>query len=249
LRNVEGFKSISIVERSTNLGLARSIIGGVGDLFKHHDRLIVLEDDIVTSMDYLAFINEALEHYESEARVFSVTGFNFPIPIDPSYPFDAYFSYRCNSWGWATWRNRWQKVDWDVKEYAVFQSDRSARRKFNRGGNDLSEMLDHQMQGKIDSWAIRWCFAHSRHDAFCLFPVQSRVENIGFDGSGVHCGPTNRFAVELDVRDVKAIVRFPREVAPDRRIQDAFYRFNSRGPKVALKSFLKRCGQRLIHPD
>ncbi|HEY2380151.1 MAG TPA: sugar transferase [Terriglobia bacterium] len=239
LARIDGFKSVNVVERSANLGLARSVITGVSSLFERYERLVVLEDDIVTAPDYLAFINEALAAYETESRVFSVTGFNFPIAIDPSYPFDAYFSYRCNSWGWATWRDRWRMVDWDVQDYPVFKSDVQARRQFNRGGNDLANMLDLQFQGKIDSWAIRWCYAHYQNNAFCVFPVQSRVRNIGFDGTGVHCGVTDRLSVEIGNSLSGAAVRFPREIRPDPRIVRAFYRFNSIRLRWRLKSFLK----------
>jgi hypothetical protein len=240
LKTIEGFKSLRVVERATNLGLAGSVIGGVNDLFERYERLVVLEDDIVTSPDFLSYINEALDTYVAEARVFSVTGFNFPIAIDPAYAFDAYFSYRCNSWGWATWRDRWNMVDWDLKDYPAFKSNYAARRKFNRGGNDLADMLDQQVQGEIDSWAIRWCYAHSQNNAFCVFPVQSRVRNIGFDGTGVHCHPTERFGVEIHGNTDRARLRFPLEVKPDPQIQRAFYRLNSMGLKGTVKSLLKR---------
>jgi hypothetical protein len=240
LKTVEGFKSVNVVERPTNFGLARSVITGVSDLFERYERLVVLEDDIVTAPDYLAFASEALAAYATEKRVFSVTGYNFPLRIDPSYAFDAYFSYRCNSWGWATWRDRWNAVDWELKDYPDFKTNQAARRQFNRGGNDLSGMLDLQVQGKIDSWAIRWCYAHHLNNAFCVFPVQSRIQNIGFDGTGVHCEPDPRFSAGIQSNRSSGPLRFPHEVKPDPQILRAFYKLNSNSLQKRIRSALKR---------
>jgi hypothetical protein len=239
LKDVHGFKSFRVMERETNLGLARSIISGVSGLLEQYGRVIVLEDDVLTAPDFLAFINEALKTYALEKRVFSVTGLNFPIAIDPSYPFDAYVSYRCSSWGWATWQDRWQLVDWNVKDYKDFRTDYAARRAFNRGGNDLAEMLDCQLQGKLDSWAVRWCYAHYKNDAFCIYAVRSRVKNIGFDGTGVHCQLTDRFSVELSA-EASAALRFPLNIQPDPKIAREFHRLHSVGWKRQLKFFVKR---------
>ena len=101
------------------------------------------------------------------------------------------------SWSWATWVNRWNNVDWSIKDYNEFKNDRKAQKLFNRGGDDLTNMLQLQVEGKIDSWAIRWCYAHFINNAYCVYPVKSLVDNIGHDGTGVNCGKTNKFFIKI----------------------------------------------------
>jgi O-antigen/teichoic acid export membrane protein len=187
VHHIEGFRSVKIIERERNAGLAQSVISGVSEIFREYDRQIVLEDDLLTAPDFLTFMNKALEHYEKEPRVFSASGFNHAITMPTEYECDAVFSHRSCSWGWGTWKSRWERVDWEVSDYREFRANKSRQELLNRGGGDLSYMLDLQMAGTIDSWAIRWAYAHSKHDAVALVSTDSKVYNIGFDGSGVHC--------------------------------------------------------------
>jgi hypothetical protein len=141
----------------------------------------------LSSPDFLTFMNFALDRYQGNPQVFSVSGFNFAVAAKNGHPYDAFFSYRSSSWGWGTWKDRWEKADWNVSDYPSFRIDQDRRRLFNRGGQDLSGMLDLNMAGKLDSWAIRWAYAHYKHNSLALLSTHSRVYNIGFDGSGVHC--------------------------------------------------------------
>jgi O-antigen/teichoic acid export membrane protein len=187
IHRIGGFQSITIIERERNAGLAQSVIGGVSEIFRKYERQIVLEDDLLTAPDFLTFMNKVLEHYEQELRIFSVSGFNHAVTMPDGYEYDGVFSHRSCSWGWGTWKSRWEQVDWEVSDYREFRANKGQQELLNRGGGDLSYMLDLQMSGAIDSWAIRWAYAHFKHDAVALASRDSKVYNIGFDGSGVHC--------------------------------------------------------------
>lgn len=178
LKTIKGFKKIYIIESPVNKGLANSIIEGVSQIFEKYDKVIVLEDDLVTSYNFLSFMNQALKFYEHR-DVFSIAGFSFPIVgLDSS---SVYFTKRASSWGWATWKNRWEKIDWQVKDFSGTMGSTRQRREFNKMGSDLSGMLEKQMQGKIDSWAIRWCYHQFRQQLYTVYPALSKVCNIGFD--------------------------------------------------------------------
>jgi hypothetical protein len=136
-------------------------------------------------------MNDALDFYQHNQKIFSVTGYNYPptlMKIPGKYKNDIYFSPRNGSQGWASWKNRWDLVDWTVKDYNEFIKNKKFQKQFNFGGDDLTEMLKSQMEGKIDSWSIRWCYAHYKNNALCVYPVISFITNIGYDGSGTHCG-------------------------------------------------------------
>ncbi|EJQ64902.1 glycosyltransferase [Bacillus mycoides] len=192
------FKSFTITKSEANKGLAKSVIHGVSEIIGKYGKVIVLEDDLITAPDFLTYMNDALDYYCNLDKVWSISGYNIPIAFPKDYKSEIYYSYRGCSWGWATWKNRWDQVDWDVKDYAEFKSSRHLKNRFNRGGRDMANMLDSQMEGIIDSWAIRWCYTQSKRNLLTVYPVKSRVKNIGLDGSGTHSGITSHYNVEID---------------------------------------------------
>ena len=193
----EYFKDVEIIKAIKNKGLANSVIDGVTEIIDKYDSVIVIEDDLVSSKDFLTYMNNALNYYKYYQSIWSISGYNIPINIPSDYKHDVYLSYRGCSWGWATWKDRWNRVDWAVSDYNEFKSNRKARNNFNRGGRDMADMLDLQMEGKIDSWAIRWCYAQYKLNMYTIYPVNSRIKNIGLDGSGTHSGITTRYDVNF----------------------------------------------------
>jgi len=198
IRTIEGFKSLTIIERERNFGLANNVISGVTEVFENYNCVIVLEDDVITAPSYLTFMNKALDFYQANKSIFSVSGYPYPIKIQSSYKKDVFISYRASSWGWGTWKDIWDKVDWEVKDFNSFIKDKTAQKLFNRAGEDVTPMLKAQIWGEIDSWAIRWTYAHFRHNAYCLLPVKPLSKNIGTDSSGTHSNTTKKFNVILD---------------------------------------------------
>ena len=190
-RKTAPFAKLTITYAAEHKGLANSVIAGVTQVIDAYGRVIVLEDDIVTAPAFLAYMNKALEVYEKEQTIWSVSGYTLPLPALEQYPQDVYKFYRCCSWGWATWKDRWDRNDWSVGDYSVFRKSLRRRYRFNKGGNDLAFMLDRQMLGRIDSWATRWGYMESRLGMFTIYPAKSLVENKGCDGSGTHFASTS----------------------------------------------------------
>lgn len=206
IKGITGFSKIEIILREKNLGLANSVISGVNEVFQFSDRLIVLEDDIVTSPSFLNFMNESLNFYHTNKNIFSISGYTYPINFIKKYSGDVFISYRPSSWGWATWSDRWYKAKWHENAFNLFLNDKSLQEKFNRAGDDLTPMLFNQIKGRIDSWAIRWAYAHFINDAYCLFPKVSLCRNIGMDSSGTHSSATNKYDVVLDESDRRFVL-------------------------------------------
>ena len=186
LQNNHGFNSIDIRYSQENFGLARSIINGVSNVIERFGKVIVLEDDLITSTDFIEYMNEALKFYEDDKRIWSISGYTFNIKIPKSYNHDVFFTRRLCSWGWATWKDRWNLIDWEVSDFESFNGNKRYKKSFNMGGRDLSNMLKAQMEGEIDSWAIRSCYSQFKHNMYTVYPVKSKVKNIGFSGSGTH---------------------------------------------------------------
>ncbi len=199
LSGLKGFKEINIIEREKNCGLAKNVISGVTEVLESFEKVIVLEDDLVFTPNFLKYMNEALDLYEKNPAIYSVTGFSIPIQIPKNYPHSVYLSLRPASWSWATWKTKWLQADWQLLDFELFMQNKKAIAEFNLGGDDLYPMLLKQYRGTIDSWAIRWAYTHYLKKTYCVYPTQSLVRNIGNDGSGTHVSKReeNKYSVEL----------------------------------------------------
>ena len=186
IRVIDGFKEVIIVEREKNWGLARNIIDGVTERVNQYGQVIVLEDDLVTSPYFLQFMNDALATYRDEPRVGHIYACDYT--QDRNLP-DTYLIKWTGSWGWATWDRAWKHFNPDGK----FLLDELRRRKLTHtfdfnGTYRYTRMLQQQVEGKNNSWAIRWNTSLFLNDILSLNVGKSLVRNIGLDGSGTHCG-------------------------------------------------------------
>lgn len=229
-----GFAALRVVERERNYGLANSIIGGVSDILTRHDSVIVLEDDIEAAPNFLHYMNLALERYRNDAGIFSISSFRLPITISPPPVAQVCLIPRCVSGAWGTWRDRWERVDWDVLDRDLLR-DRKVRAAFDVGGSDLSDMLERQLEGKLDSWAIRFNWAHFRSGAGSIMPILSKTRNFGFDGTGINSGCSTRFDVVLD--DGRDEIRFPDLLVYDERILIALRRLYDKSVRRRFKRY------------
>ena len=237
-----GFKSLSIIKRKENLGLAGNVISGVSEIIERYGRVIVLEDDLIVTADFLDFMNEALDFYEGDEDIWSVTGFSEPIGDFTGYGHDVYYSYRGSSYGWGTWSDRWESVDWDIKGYDKVMSDKILRKNFERGGRDLTRILKDQRMGLVDSWAIRWCLSQSLQNKYTVYPVRSFIFNSGYDGSGTNAPKPEKMNSNPHIYGEEVRLE---HLAPDERICKDFYRYYSSFTKRALRN-LNAAGMRRI---
>lgn len=181
------FHSVKISENKCNKGLARSIIDGVTEVLREYDSVIVLEDDLIVSNDYLRYMNEALKYYRNDPQIGAVTGFSYKLKSLRKYKKDIYIARTGNCWGWGTWKGIWNQVDWEVVDYERFRNDKVSRMKFDTIQHGISTMLDSQMEGKIDSWAVRWDYHFWKNSLLTVYPTKSRIRHEGYDEGATHC--------------------------------------------------------------
>ncbi|WP_028297187.1 glycosyltransferase [Olivibacter sitiensis] len=205
VRHIEGFRSVKLITRDTHMGLANSIIDGISGLVNEYGKIIVLEDDLLTSPYTLQYFNEALERYIQEERVMQIAAYNFPLTQTDKLP-ESFFMRSTNSWGWATWKRAWDKFNPDIESlYQKFNKEKKARFTFNGSMNYWKQLMDFK-KGKNDSWAIRWHASVFLNDGLVLYPRESLIENIGHDGSGVHSIIEDTYRVSMAN---KPIISFP----------------------------------------
>ena len=195
IKTVTGFNSVKIVERSSNLGLAANIIDGVTQVVNEYGRVIVLEDDHVTSPYFLQYMNEGLEKYEDNEKVASIHGYVYPSKSELPYLF---FIKGADCWGWATWKRAWDKFNPDGKYLLEQLKKQKLIKQFDFDFSyPFTRMLENQIQGKNQSWAIRWCASAYINDMYTLYPGKSMVSLIGNDGLGTHGSTSDAYEAIL----------------------------------------------------
>ncbi len=188
ISKIQGFKSISLIIKKQNMGLADSIIDGVSMLAHRYGKVIVLEDDLVTSPYFLHYMNEALSIYENDDRVMHIAGY-IP-PINTKDLPETFFLRQSSCWGWATWERAWKFFSRDGNRFIQTFRPEDIRRFNLDGAYDYWSQLLANEEGKLKTWAVYWYATVFSRSGLCLHPRESLVENIGFDGSGENCGIT-----------------------------------------------------------
>ncbi len=218
--SVSGFQSVELVVQSTNQGVARSIIGGVSDLAARFGKVIVLEDDLLPSRNFLRYMNAALDLYKDTEEVISIHGYSYPVsgPLP-----DTFFLRGADCWGWATWKRGWDLFEPDGRRLLAELESRNLTREFDFDESyPYTQMLRDCLQGKNDSWAIRWYAAAFLRGKLTLYPGSSQIQNIGTDGSGYHVGVTNAFEHGVWGKPVDVAPIPPQESLAERRVFAAY---------------------------
>ncbi|RDU59115.1 sugar transferase [Helicobacter marmotae] len=203
------FANITLIERKTNLGLADSITQGVSEVMSTHKQAIILEDDIIVSPVFLDFLNDALQRYKDMKNVWSISAWSYP--IDTKDLGDCYFWRLPHCWGWASWADRWAHYKRDIAWVeANFTKDDIDYINLGGSARYFEHFLDNA-KGNIKTWAIFNYLLAYKHHALSLCPATSYVKQIGFDGSGVHCGAEGEVFNAKDI-NTKFPISYPSEV-------------------------------------
>jgi len=237
LHSVKGFKSIKINESSINLGLARSVIGGVTSVFESYESAIILEDDLLVSENFLCFMNAALDRYSKNENVISIHGYVYP--IHDALP-NNFFLRGADCWGWATWRRGWNLFNPNAKELLNRISTNNLQNKFDFNGTfNYSGMLKSQVMGQIDSWAILWYTSAFLENRLTLYPGYSLIKNIGNDGSGTHGESSARYNIDLSNSKYIGLEDIPVVESAEARISfESFFRSLNANKAKKIHNFI-----------
>jgi hypothetical protein len=177
------FRTKKVIRSDYNKGLANSVIDGVTEIINKFGKVIVLEDDLIVNKNFLRVMNNMLDFYEQDEKIWSISGYSFPIDTS-SIIVDWYAVKRASSWGWASWHNRWNKIEWDMN--ALLTKNAQKLKSLYREIPDSKMMIYNYKKGFIDSWALRWTLNQYFLDKISLSPKYSLLRNNGFDSSGTH---------------------------------------------------------------
>jgi GT2 family glycosyltransferase len=245
IKNADGFKSVTVIERIENLGLANSIISGVNQLVNEYGKIIVFEDDLLTSPYTLDYFNTALERYKNEDKVMHIGAYMYPLKEAGTLS-ETFFYRAASSWGWATWDRAWQYFEPDVDEL-IAQFDEKKIAQFSiEGYMNFWKQIREFKAGKNNSWAIRWYASIFLKGGLTLNPAKSLIDNIGHDGSGTHSNNESMYKVQISEQTVNW---FPSEISENVDAYNAIkhflkYRKGSLWQR-AVRWYLKQIRQKL----
>lgn len=195
IKEVTGFKSVKVIERIENMGLASSIISGVTQLVNEYGNIIVFEDDLLSSPYTLQYFNEALSRYADEEKVMNISAYMYNLK-GANLP-ETFFFRAISSWGWATWARAWNNFEPDIdKLLNQFDADKKHRFTIDNTMNFWRQVREFKA-GKNNSWAIRWYASIFLNGGLSLNPSHSLINNIGHDGTGVHSNIEDTYTVRV----------------------------------------------------
>ena len=201
LASLNGFKKLTIIDRHTNFGLAKNIISGLNYIFSKYKKAIIIEDDLLLSPFFLEFMNNNLNIYENSEKVASIHGYSYPVLNKNNKDF---FLRGADCWGWGTWSNVWKNFNENGSYLLKKIKEQNLVRDFDYNNKaKFSKMLSDQVNGTIDSWAIRWHASIYLKDMLTLYPKKSYVYNIGNDNSGTNALSTEIFDVSINIEKPK----------------------------------------------
>lgn len=230
-------KTVTIYESDHNKGLAESIKYGVTNILNRFGKIIVLEDDVVTSKGFLKYMNEALDLYEQEDKVMHI-GSYLPYTNSITNLPETFFLRFMSCWGWATWKRAWDMANWDTEFLYQQIEDSKVRYTFNLGGVlNFHEQLENNINGSINTWAIKWYTTIFLKQGLCLYPKVSLTNNIGLDGSGENCEIQQNELPFHAEHYVKLAFQFPKESRLGKRYLQRYYLY---GKDSSMKHRLKR---------
>ena len=237
IKTISGFKKLIIRESSNNKGCDCSIIDGVTEIINLFGKIIVLEDDILTTNNFLEYMNKGLDFYKDIKTIAGITGYTPEIKINEQYFNKVYVAGRGSSWGWGTWNDRWKEIDWNMNDYEFFKKSSKMQNQFNKYGNDMTKMLINAMENEpIPYWDIRRCFNMFINNKKFIYPTVSKVKNIGLDGSGIHCANVENRDIKLDTGEINIV--FIKNLKEDERVIKEFKNFFS--PKGFISRVYKK---------
>ncbi|MEO5682377.1 MAG: sugar transferase [Chitinophagaceae bacterium] len=237
LHSIKGFKNVKIIERPENLGVDYNLINGLKEIAAAHEKFIVIEDDLIYASNFLVYLNQALDFYRDYPDVLNASAFSFISKIPADYKYDAFFTSRSWTWGWASWGSKMKDIDWEVKDYPAFIKDAAQQDAFNKnGGSDLTKMLRETMEGKIRTWDIRMFYYQFKNQLLTLYPASSKVVNIGFHEEGSHTFGYNRYKTTLDESNKQQFV-FQDSSKINKSLNAAFLRRNNLANRIATRIF------------
>lgn len=234
---------INVVQREVNYGCQKNISSAISEVINKFGRVIVVEDDVLVSRTFFSYLDAALEYYEKDHRIWSINAYQSPyMKVPRGVDGDLYLSPRNLCLGWGTWADRWNKVDFEIKDWPSFKDDPDRMRSLNEAGIDLAGMMDKHYAGQLNSWAVPCTYYMVKNNLFSVEPRFSLTKNIGFGAQdSVHTGCRNLIYEKQCYYNFNPRLK---TIAPDERVLKRI-KYNS-SPRGLIDRVYRKCKRELL---
>ena len=187
LHNINWECEVKTLFRNENLGCKYAVSEAVDWFFNNEEMGIILEDDCLPSQSFFWFCEELLVKYKDDMRVWHISGDNFQSGLIRGDG-DYYFSKYNHIWGWATWSNRWDYYDVEMKSFSRFNKEGLIKSIFYKNDTKKywSAIFTRVSQGKIDTWDYQWTYTALCNNGLSITPNKNLISNIGFGPEATH---------------------------------------------------------------
>jgi len=239
ISEIEGFKDVILIARKQNLGSHYSILSSIEEVFEDYDKLIFLEDDNFVSQNFLSFMNDALNKYKNFNKIFSVSGYNYPIKIPKEYNHSVYLYQGFSAWGVGIWKEKWKAVEWKLNDKKIFLD-------LLKNKKAIKNSLGESVFWSIKSMAERQhryadayiCYHLYKTNMYSVFPTLSKVRNYGHDGLGEH-GRISSLFINQIIDESNSTTEFPLNLGVDEKINKELKNYFKISRKSKIKMFIK----------
>jgi hypothetical protein len=181
-----GLTNFSIIKNEINRG-TDSVVNGITWILERYEQVIVIEDDVVVSKDFIFFCERMLDLYKENKRVGCIAGSN-NVPKEYLSTPNDYFRFSCffYAWGWATWKDRWE-VFLETKSYdnrdLVWPETANTYLTKYRWREAFKALQENRI---AVPWDYKWIFVMWKNRWLSIVPNLNFVLNIGFDEQATH---------------------------------------------------------------
>ena len=218
----ECIPQLKVIRRKSNYGVPGNLIAAITETLNHYESVVFFEDDVLVSRTFLQYMNDALDLYRDDERIFCINGFKSPyLTVPKQYPYDVYLNPRNMAWGFGVWANRWRKVDFGMSDWGAFSKDPTNLAKLDFAGCDIKGLIESQLNGNIHTWDVQCSYHMVKNNLYAVEPRYSLTKNIGFGANGgVHCGQSDSVLTSMKYFDFMPIL--PTKLELNSKLLDRF---------------------------
>lgn len=183
LEKTNKFKSITNIFAKEHKGCRKNVSEGISEIIGKYGRIIDVEDDLILTVDFLDYMDDALDYFENDKRIMSIAGFAEVSETVQNLEATTFLGKRFHSWGFGLWADRWNLCDFSLSDYPEFKENLDMQDHLSETGYDLPAMYGLECEGHLDSWAVVVAYDQSKRDMFTVYPTRTHVYNIGVNGT------------------------------------------------------------------
>ena len=162
-----------------NLGCKGNVTNSIDKAFEKHEKLIILEDDTLPSKEFFIYTKKLLKLYKNYDKVNMISGYNYLTKSKISD--DFFFSHYTNIWGWATWKNEWERrIELNKKSlnnFKNFNLNDIFHSEFEK--NYFMQRFEEVVYDSLDTWDYGLVFSNFYQKKLSIYPKYNLVKNIG----------------------------------------------------------------------